>query len=165
MPNAKGDFYLAPTLSFPEGWYRASQHGDIIELTSKCGSKHYISETLFLRLRQDGPRHRVRTAARKHLFAQEQGILGALGYRVGERGLTTHQRRKLLIDALTLPLNRLPQVGNRAYLEEWGEARSQQRLGKMIDCLSSFAATARNRAQPPTMAIQDWESDLLLLTG
>ena len=83
--------------------------------------------------------------------------MSALGYRVGHKGLPAHQRRRILRRVVSLPFEELPKVDG---VEEWGEADSFERLGKLANCLASFARTAHRRLSPPKEAIDDWESDL-----
>ena len=155
-----GDFYLRGTLAFPEGWYSVSQRAEKIEVRGRQGRKHSITPSLFAALRQEGPTQKAHVAASNSFFVQDEGVLSALGYHVGEHGLRAAARHQVLHHAFLLHADRLPRVGDQSYRKEWGAAASQQRLRKMVDCLTSFAANARNRRRPTTLAIDDWESDL-----
>ena len=94
-------------------------------------------------------------------FNYEEGLLGYYGYKVGMKGLSATERHKILDAVFTLPL--LP-VNNEAYLSEWGEPNSAERLQKLSRSISMFARIAKGRTNGDfSKAIQDWESDLVYL--
>lgn len=93
---------------------------------------------------------------------QPVGLLGALGYRVGEDGLGAVDREKTLDSAYVSPVSK--QLAP-AYREECGEPRSAKRLKKMADSIASFARNAKrkNHGGRYDCAIGDWEADLAYL--
>jgi hypothetical protein len=55
-------------------------------------------------------------------------------------------------------------VNSEAYLKEWGEPNSKERLQKLSRSIAAFARTAKGRTNGDfSKAIQDWESDLIYL--
>jgi len=89
-----------------------------------------------------------------------QGLLSYLGYKVGMQGLPPGQRYKLLSRIFQGPL---PLINDAAYMREWGEPYSEQRLRKLAYSLYQFIKNARNRPDNMTKAINDWNNDLLYL--
>ncbi len=87
------------------------------------------------------------------------GILGALGYHVGKSGLSLRKRRPILSFILGAPY--LPAVGSPAYLLEWAEPNSPERLQKMATVIANLArekiAFGEERYAD---AILHWEADL-----
>ena len=85
------------------------------------------------------------------------GLLRHMGYTVGQAGLPVRERQRILKDVFTTVL---PHVNSAAYMAEWGAPHSAERLRKMAVSLASFYRTARRKANPPELAISDWEQDL-----
>ncbi len=89
----------------------------------------------------------------------EEGVLQAVGYKVGNDGLPARQRRALLEYILT---RQLPPVGSPAYMAEWGAANTKERyrkLHRVIRVLASRALTLGNMEK----AACEWEEDLEFL--
>jgi hypothetical protein len=89
----------------------------------------------------------------------EEGVLKAIGYKVGNDGLPAHQRRALLEHILT---RQLPPVGSPAYMAEWGAPGTKERyrkLHRVIRILASSALTLGNMEK----AACEWEEDLEFL--
>ena len=84
-------------------------------------------------------------------------MLAAVGYRVGQSGVPAHQRRAILRSLVDRPYRKLPRVSG---IRDWGAAKTEARMTKLVHCLASFAANARRRMNPPRSAIADWENDL-----
>ena len=94
-------------------------------------------------------------------FNYEDGLLSFYGYKVGIKGLPELERHKILDAVFTLPLL---SVNSEAYLREWGEPNSTERLQKLSRSIAAFARTAKGRTNGDCRkAIQDWESDLIYL--
>ena len=95
------------------------------------------------------------------VFRHEEGLLRRCGYRVGANGLPEHQRRWILDDIYLRPL---PSMENRAYLCEWGEPQTAQRLRKLANTIAAFTRNAKHRnTRNFETAIAHWESDLAYL--
>ena len=87
-------------------------------------------------------------------FKSELGLLGLLGYRVGNSGLLSSDRKKILDRAWALPIS--PSVKEKVKnWEEWGEPKSSARCQKLITTLSAFPG--RSGMQQAT---SDWQRDL-----
>jgi hypothetical protein len=91
-----------------------------------------------------------------------QGMLGVLGYHVGETQPTRQEIRRCILEyAFECDL---PPVNDPAYNEEWGEPRTAQRLYKLADTLAALIRNAKRRdAVSMERAVNDWERDLLFL--
>jgi hypothetical protein len=94
-------------------------------------------------------------------FIHATGILGFMGYRVGQSGHTDRRRRELLDDVFTLTL---PRINSEAYMAEWGAPSSAGRLKKIAYSLATFAKNAKRQGRPSMVeSIKDWEADLAYL--
>jgi hypothetical protein len=91
-----------------------------------------------------------------------EGMLGVLGYHVGETQPTRQEIRWCILEyAFEYDL---PPVNDPTYHEEWGEPRTAQRLYKLANTLAALIRNAKRReAGSMERAIDDWESDLLFL--
>lgn len=92
------------------------------------------------------------------------GVLSKMGYRVGNNGRPTAERREILkrVEALNL---RVASLGAEGYIAEWGQPRSPERRSKIVRCLAGFAAGARRKTSADmSSAISDWEDDLKWFT-
>lgn len=88
-------------------------------------------------------------------------MLSYCGYRVGANGGSEQRRRRILDDIYLRPL---PFMDNVAYLREWGEPQSSQRLQKMAETIAAFTRNARRQnTRNFGTAISHWESDLAYL--
>jgi len=95
------------------------------------------------------------------VFTGETGLLRQYGYKVGANGLPERQRRQILDSVFLKPF---PFVNDTAYLREWGEPNTSQRLQKLANCIATFARIAkRRRTSDCSESIQDWEADLAYL--
>jgi hypothetical protein len=90
----------------------------------------------------------------------ETGVLKHLGYVVGRQGLAIAARREILDKVMRVEL--VPgNIGDDAYVAEWGRPMSRIRLHKIANSLASFAVSSkRRRGGDYREAIEDWESDL-----
>ena len=87
-------------------------------------------------------------------FRSELGLLGLLGYRVGNDGKLSADRKKILDRVWALPIT--PSVKEKVQnWEEWGDPKSATRYKKLITTLSIFA----NRPGM-TQAVSDWQNDV-----
>ena len=86
--------------------------------------------------------------------------LAILGYRAGNtNGLSDQQRWEFLTDFVLEA--ELPRALDRAYLEEWCEAKSVGRLEKTLRHISSLISIReRSDSQKYAQAIRDWRLDL-----
>jgi hypothetical protein len=90
------------------------------------------------------------------------GMLGFLGYSVGQNGELRTTRQRILRDLLYKV--DLPKVENQAYVAEWGAPESGARLRKMAQSIASFCRGARRRDEfAMSVAIEEWEEDLAWL--
>ena len=95
------------------------------------------------------------------VFPDETGLLRQYGYKVGANGLPERQRRQILDSVFLKPF---PFVNDTAYLREWGEPNTSQRLQKLANCIATFARIAkRKKTSDCSESIQDWEADLAYL--
>lgn len=95
------------------------------------------------------------------VFTGETGFLRQYGYKVGANRLSEGQRRQILDSVFLEPF---PFVNDTAYLREWGEPNTAQRLRKLANCIATFARNAkRRRLSSYRESIQDWEADLAYL--
>jgi hypothetical protein len=90
----------------------------------------------------------------------ESGVLSRMGYKTGRSGLVESARREILDRVMQVSL--VPgSDGADEYIEQWGTPSSARRLGKMANCLASFARTKKLiKTADYSEAIADWESDL-----
>ncbi len=88
----------------------------------------------------------------------DMGLLKYMGYQVGYNGKDKISRTEILTNVFHS--SHLPKVQSRAYMEEWGDAASSQRLHKIANSIASFAKNAKKRSKPPELAIEEWEEDL-----
>jgi hypothetical protein len=93
---------------------------------------------------------------------RQQGILGFLGYHVGEMLPTSPAVRwRVLEYAFEC---HLPPLNGPAYFSEWGEPKTRRRLAKLANVLASLTRNAKRRDTVSfATAINDWEGDLALL--
>lgn len=92
---------------------------------------------------------------------EQSGILARLGYKVGHNGMSISNRRDILDFAFN---NELPPTTSPEYMEEWGTRLSAKRLKKLANCLSTFAANAKNHSGGDySVAIKHWRDDLKYL--
>jgi len=90
-----------------------------------------------------------------------EGVLQFMGYKVGHQGETLFMRQAILSLVFS---ECIPPVFSRAYLEEWGDPSTVQRLKKLADTIASLARNAkRRRTQAMDQAVRDWEADLEFL--
>jgi hypothetical protein len=102
------------------------------------------------------------TGGMKHCEWRSHGMLSFLEYHVGEMQPTPKDIRwRILEYAFEC---HLPPLNGRAYLSEWGEPQTAQRLSKMANSLATFTRNAKRRDTVLlTKAIGDWECDLAFL--
>lgn len=90
---------------------------------------------------------------------RSEGMLSYLEYRVGKTaGLPANVRQSILARAFE---GKLPRVFEPAYMNEWGQPRSAQRLRKMAESLAAFARNFKRLDEDRyDEAIRQWEQDL-----
>jgi hypothetical protein len=90
------------------------------------------------------------------------GMLGYLGYRVGQSSELNPEARQMI---LSYAFNsQLPPLNSLNYMIEWGTPGSMIRLRKIAESLASFIRLRKQaRRAMFVKAIEDWESDLAFL--
>jgi hypothetical protein len=92
----------------------------------------------------------------------EEGVLGYLGYHVGEKSTLTAANRHAILRRIFRM--HLPPIESPGYLKEWSKPESAARLKKMADSIASFARQAkRQSSRDMSEAIDSWEFDLKML--
>jgi len=95
------------------------------------------------------------------VFRHSSGLLRYMDYKVGVNGYRDRDRRDVLKRVYE---EKLPNVNSAAYMAEWGQPKSSQRLQKMADSIASFVRNAKRQSfNDLSMAIDEWESDLAFL--
>ena len=85
-------------------------------------------------------------------------MLGALGYSVGESGVTPKLRRVILDKVVT---GELPIVGSPSYTLEWGHPSSKTRYNKLHRTLQALINGGKTRDdRDMAKAIIEWSEDL-----
>src|SRR5204863_7076430 len=104
---------LGATLSFNEGLYR------IIEITPQTviirgedGRKHHILRDQFMSLSKTPATRKRRLAKKTDFFAQDEGMLAAADYHVGNTGHTRAHRRAVLTWVFEASVDSLPRAGD-----------------------------------------------------
>ncbi len=90
----------------------------------------------------------------------DKGLLGCIGYRVGTQGAVPSKRRDLLDFAYA---GTLPNVNSPDYMKGWGMPKSATRLRKVTESIAAFARNAKRNPRKSSVAIEEWEADLLYL--
>ena len=90
-----------------------------------------------------------------YIDAPNTGVLGHLGYKVGERGLSARERRAILTEVFD---SKLPNINSQEYMQGWGEPKSKERLRKIADSMAAFCQTQKRRGNH--LAASDYEADL-----
>ncbi|MBM0491102.1 hypothetical protein GNZ06_06085 [Aeromonas jandaei] len=86
------------------------------------------------------------------------GILQAVGYRVGDKGLFKNERQKILSEVYN---SKLPLVESQLYMNEWGTPKSSRRLYKVAYTIAALVRNAKRKTKADMRrAITDWEDDL-----
>ena len=73
----------------------------------------------------------------------EQGLLGYMGYHVGDSGEPMGQRRSILDHAYE---NELPEINGPDYMTEWGQPLSATRLKKIAESLAAFCRNQKRKS-------------------
>ena len=90
---------------------------------------------------------------------QDIGLLKASGYAVGKtNGIKSSERQKIL--NYIFLRDDLSDIDDRAYASEWGSVKSEKRLKKIADCISTFANNALRNPNDMSSAIREWSEDL-----
>jgi hypothetical protein len=94
---------------------------------------------------------------------RELGILSASGYRVGATQGVREDIRRRLLNSLFLD-DDLSDIDDVDYSAEWGNARTGDRLKKLVDSLTSFTKNAKRKERADMrQAISEWVADLQYL--
>jgi hypothetical protein len=95
----------------------------------------------------------------KNVAWRQHGMLGFLGYHVGEAQPTSRDVRRCILEYAFECY--LPPLNDRIYYLEWGKPSTPQRLKKLANTLAAFTRNAKRRdALSMGRAIDDWEGDL-----
>ena len=90
------------------------------------------------------------------------GVLGALGYHVGETKGVNEEKRRTILDFIMSGV--LPPVGTPAHYAEWGTPNSKQRYAKLHRVLQSFATSSKHWQDPHETNLikagREWNDDL-----
>lgn len=90
--------------------------------------------------------------------APTKGLLGHLGYRVGNDGLPEEERRAILDNVY---LDDLPPVNSSDYMAEWGRPSTGPRLHKLAKSIAALTRNAkRRRTASLATSVDEWEADL-----
>ena len=88
----------------------------------------------------------------------QEGLLSAMGYRVGAKDPGRAARRTILKQVFDGPV---VSVWSREYMAEWGQDKSVQRLSKMAWSIASFANNMlKKTGGVPNDAVTSWAEDL-----
>jgi hypothetical protein len=92
----------------------------------------------------------------------EEGMLGALGYHVGEtQGVKPAIRQQILREIVD---GELPPLNSYEYAKEWGEPGTTDRLRKLAETLASLTRNEKRRRQVSLgRAVEEREADLRML--
>ena len=93
-------------------------------------------------------------------FKHEHGVLGVMGYSVGEKHASlASERRDILSKAYE---KNIPFVNSAEYMLEWGASGTAQRLAKIANSLAAFARSfqSRNGSDKIDDCINKWAQDL-----
>lgn len=96
------------------------------------------------------------------IYSVTEGVLGYLGYAVGERSTLTQAQRQAILSRVFRM--HLPPIESPSYMREWASPRSAARLKKMANSIASFARQAKRRRNADMReAVASWEADLRML--
>jgi len=132
-------------------WYRSLN----IRVDDRRNSKKVEDSKFVLRLILEEFRQRQDKPNQEFITIPEIGLLKVMGYKVGIEGLKESARRRILKDVLK---GHLPLVDSVAYMNEWGDPRSEKRFNKTKNCLLGFSNDPIHRSK--TAALKDWQADL-----
>ncbi len=90
-----------------------------------------------------------------YIDAPNTGVLGHLGYKVGERGLKATERRTILTEVFN---SKLPNINSQEYMQGWGQPKSKKSLKKMADSMVAFCRSQKRRCND--LAASHYEEDL-----
>ena len=96
-----------------------------------------------------------KSSENREYLSQSDGLLSAMGYKVGMDGLKPLTRQKILTDVISGPI---PLVNNPSYMEEWGEDGSSKRIKKTFNCLMAFSSAKIHETHHE--ALKDWSEDI-----
>ena len=86
------------------------------------------------------------------------GMLGFLGYKVGQEGETKKRRHFILKFVVN---EQLPFVQSPMYVREWGEPKTKKRYLKTANVIKSFISKYTNYKQPGfEKALEEWKEDI-----
>ena len=150
---SRGDRVYLNVRSFhlTEGWYTvAAVRPQYVKFRQGSGAVKELKREKFRAIWDvDPPGDPIRPS---------DGVLSALGYRVGREGIPASARRRILVDALVKPLKSLPPVSN---VQDWRKQSSQERFAKLLRTLGGLAFQAERRSGSADFqsAIADWKND------
>lgn len=96
-------------------------------------------------------------------FQNEKGLLGSMGYHVGEDAAPESERRAILAQVFQAHQLNFPKELPDRYKNGWGLAGSAQRLRKIVDSISFFSKAYIGKHGDEHAAVEHWRSDLAWL--
>lgn len=93
-------------------------------------------------------------------FQNEKGLLGSMGYHVGEHAAPEGERRQILVQVFEAHQLNFPEELPDRYKNGWGLANSAQRLKKIADSICHFAKSFVAQRGTEYAAVEHWRSDL-----
>ncbi len=96
-------------------------------------------------------------------FQNEKGLLGSMGYRVGEQAAPESERRAILTRVFQAHQLNFPKELPDHYKNGWGLAGSAPRLRKIADSISFFSKAFIGRNGEDYLAVTHWRSDMAWL--
>jgi len=96
-------------------------------------------------------------------FQNEKGLLGSMGYHVGEKAASADERRAILSRVFHAHQLNFPKELPDHYKNGWGLPVSSHRLRKIADSISFFCKSFVARHGCSYDAVDHWESDLAWL--
>ena len=134
-------------------------------LMSATECAQWISARTRVRESVFGDRGRLERSGSAFEALNPRGVLGSMGYEVGEgairKRITATHRRDSLKDALCIDLRTM-----RSALDWWGPPGTESRARAIIRCIELFERLASARTHGDwTVAIEHWSSDHEWLEG
>jgi len=98
--------------------------------------------------------------AEEYSIEQQEGLLGAMGYRVGERGESEEERYMILAMVYYLDPVRFPKQFPGEYRARWGLPGSSKRLQRIAESITFFLRAYVGKHGARGDAFDDWSNDL-----
>lgn len=92
----------------------------------------------------------------------DDGFLKECGYNAQKSGPSTRERHQVLTDVFEGKIELSPDL-KQSVSEQWGEAKSIERLQKMRNAINFSLGTQKGRSTPSEQAINKWEADITFI--